>query len=197
MKQKKIKIITLGTFEVTSDKLVISDPCYDLGTWCMGTVPNVKPGLWTATIGIADTGEFGERIAFLAVFHQDSPPIQKLKACPASFDVGVDSGQAGIFDYNHFHDEEVIEDQELTDFGSRWFTYCCYQTLDGEHHAGLIPYGVVASSGFGDGCYSCYVYTDWDSKAASWGVIIDFQLTEMRKIMRQLLSKQEKEGQTH
>ena len=69
MKQKKIKIITLGTFEVTSDKLVISDPCYDLGTRCMGTVPSVKPGLWTATIGIADTGEFGERIAFLAAFH--------------------------------------------------------------------------------------------------------------------------------
>lgn len=40
MKQKKIENITLGAFEVSSDKLVISDPCYNLGTWCMGTVPN-------------------------------------------------------------------------------------------------------------------------------------------------------------
>lgn len=151
MKQKKIENITLGAFEVSSDKLVISDPCYNLGTWCMGTVPNVKPGLWTASIGVANTGEFGERIAFLAAFHQVSPSIQKLKACPASFDVGVDSGQAG-----------------------------------------LIPYGVVSSSGLGDGCYCCYYYTDWANNATSWSVIIDSQLTEMRQIMQQLLSNEEK-----
>ena len=35
--KKKIEHINLGTFEVTSDKLVISDPCYPLGTWCMET----------------------------------------------------------------------------------------------------------------------------------------------------------------
>lgn len=104
----------------------------------------IKPSLWTASIGVSNTGEFGERIAFLAAFHQESPSIQKLKACPASFDVGVDSGQAGIFDYNHFHDETVIGTQELADFGSLWFTHCCYQTMESEHQAGLIPYGVVS-----------------------------------------------------
>lgn len=46
--RKEIEHISLGTFEVTSDKLVISDPCYHLGTWCMGTLSNVEPGLWTA-----------------------------------------------------------------------------------------------------------------------------------------------------
>lgn len=197
MKKLKIESITLGTFEVTSDKLVVSDPCYKLGTWCMGTVPNVKPGLWTASIGVVDTGEFGKRNAFLSAFHQDSPALQKLKACSAPFDVGVDSGQAGIFDLNHFQDESVIENQELTDFGTRWYTFCCYQTLDGEHHAGLIPYGVVASSGFGDGCYPCYYCTDRGNDATSWGIIIDFQVTEMRQIMRQLLSSRKKESQVH
>ena len=195
MKKPKIESVTLGTFEVTGDKLVVSDPCYELGTWCMGMLSNVKPGLWSASIGVVDTGEFGKRIAILSAFHQDSPELQKLKACPAPFDVGVDSGQAGIFDLNHFQDESVIEDQELTDFGTRWYTFCCYQTLDGEHHAGLIPFGVVASSGFGDGCYPCYYYTDWGNDTTTWGIIIDFQVTEMRQIMRQLLSKWEKKGQ--
>ena len=36
MKKPKIESVTLGTFEVTGDKLVVSDPCYELGTWCMG-----------------------------------------------------------------------------------------------------------------------------------------------------------------
>lgn len=28
------------------DKVVISDPCYDLDVWCNGTLENVKPGIW-------------------------------------------------------------------------------------------------------------------------------------------------------
>lgn len=28
------------------DKVVISDPCYDLDVWCSGTLENVKPGIW-------------------------------------------------------------------------------------------------------------------------------------------------------
>lgn len=190
MKQLQIESITLGTFEVVSDKLVVSDPCYELGTWCMGMIPNVKPGLWTAGIGIADMGEFGKRIAYLSAFHQGSPALQKLKACPASFEVGVDSGQAGIFDCGYYQDESVIGDQAPADFGSRWYSFCCHQTLDNEYHAGLIPHGVVASSGFGDGSYSCYYYTDWGNDATSWGTIIDFQLIEMRQIMRHLVDRQ-------
>ena len=81
--KKKIEHINLGTFEVTSDKLVISDPCYHLGTWCMGTLSNVEPGLWTASIGVVDTGDFGKRIAYLSAFHQDSPDIRDLKVCLA------------------------------------------------------------------------------------------------------------------
>ena len=81
--RKEIEHISLGTFEVTSDKLVISDPCYHLGTWCMGTLSNVEPGLWTASIGIVDTGDFGKRIAYLSAFHQDSPDIRDLKVCLA------------------------------------------------------------------------------------------------------------------
>lgn len=103
----------------------------------------------------------------------------------------MDSAQAGIFDFGHFQDESVIEDQELTDFGSRWFTFCCYQTLDSEHHAGLIPYGVVASSGFGDGKY----YTE-TGKADNpvCGVLIDFELVRMEQVMRHLVDHHTKEG---
>ena len=107
----------------------------------------------------------------------------------------MDSGQAGIFDFGHFQDESVIEDQELTDFGSRWFTFCCYQTLDSEHHAGLIPYGVVANSGLGHGVYSCNYYTEADNPVC--GVLIDFELVRMEQVMHHLVSRQARGGTCH
>ena len=34
-----------------------------------------------------------------------------------------------------------------------WYSHCCDLTL-GKQQAGVIPYGVVFSSGYGDGCYT-------------------------------------------
>ena len=38
----KIKKIMIKQFEVTSGKLVCSDPCYTIPTWCQGIVENVE-----------------------------------------------------------------------------------------------------------------------------------------------------------
>ena len=31
----------VGTFEVASGIIVVSDPCYDMDTWCRGNIDNV------------------------------------------------------------------------------------------------------------------------------------------------------------
>ena len=64
----------LGTFEVTQPKLIISDPCYAPGTWCMGIVPNAQPGIWEAEIGFFHEGKHDAAVAYLAAFHQHCPP---------------------------------------------------------------------------------------------------------------------------
>ena len=43
-----------------------------------------------------------------------------------------------------------------TDFDDVWYTACCHLTL-GDVEAGVIPYGAVSASGYGDGSYDCFV----------------------------------------
>ncbi|WP_308856734.1 DUF4241 domain-containing protein [uncultured Oscillibacter sp.] len=191
MKAANIEHLQIGSFETTRDVLIVSDPCYKLGTWCMGQVSDAKPGLWNASIGVADMGEWGRRIAYLAAFHHEAPDIKTLKLNEAKFEVGVDSGQAGIFDFDHYQDQSVIPDQSLSEFGDPWYTHCCHQTLNTEHHAGVIPFGVVASSGFGDGAYICRYYTSQSEHTPiTWGVVIDFELVRMSQIMKKLCERQ-------
>ena len=42
-------MINLGSFEVVSGKLAVSDPCYDTDVWCRGELENCKLGNWVAT----------------------------------------------------------------------------------------------------------------------------------------------------
>lgn len=39
-------------FPVSSGALRVTDPCYDLQTWCAGTLENVKNGVWMAHVGM-------------------------------------------------------------------------------------------------------------------------------------------------
>lgn len=179
--------IRIGEFEVTGDALVISDPCYEPGTWCMGHILDAKPGIWEAFIGMYHDKDFGDRVAYLAAYHKDCPDKSALKRLPAEFEVGVDSGQAGIFDRAHYQDPSVIGDDSVFISDDRWYDACCKQTCHTPRHAGVIPYGAVSQSGYGDGGYTCYYFANGGgSEFTTWGVVIDFDLVKMRTIMKKL-----------
>lgn len=179
--------IQIGTFEITSNVLVVSDPCYKPGTWCMGQISDAQPGIWTAQIGIYQSEQFGKRVAYVAAFHEDCPNIDSLDRHEADFEVGVDSGQAGIFDKAHYQDQSIDFDVPAPICNDHWFNVCCHQTLNTEHYAGVIPYGVVSSSGYGDGGYTCHFFTTGKGEnKITLGVIIDFDLVRMRSIMEQI-----------
>ena len=59
----------LGTFEVTQPELIISDPCYAPGTWCMGIVPNAQPGIWPFYRAGADAGQIPSEDALEAWYN--------------------------------------------------------------------------------------------------------------------------------
>ena len=87
----KNKPIQLGSH------VMISDPCYDTNTWCNGDLKNVLPGTWrTKAIYMYD------RCTDLIAYHKDvsEPTFDQYEK--TDIVVGVDSGQAGIYDYNHF-----------------------------------------------------------------------------------------------
>ena len=82
------------TFEVKSGKMVLSDPCYELGTWCQGVIDNVKNGTWIADVEYVNS--WGRRVARLTAYHKDHytyPKRIEISGKKMDFDGGVDSGQ--------------------------------------------------------------------------------------------------------
>lgn len=151
------KNYSIGTFEVTSGKLLVTDPCYNRGTWCSGMLENVKNGKWYANVNRGTRGNWGNRNAALFICHESFKMIQhydfyfdKLE----KIDVGVDSGQAGFF-----CDSIYPVNKPTGEYGEAGTFYddACNATLETENHAGIVQgKGVASSSGFGDGSYRCY-----------------------------------------
>lgn len=81
-------------------KVMVSDPCYGLGTWCQGVLENVLPGNYKCDVEYSDEGDWGERVSAIEVVHENYDRPAEFK--PEDFEVGVDSGQAGIFDYDYY-----------------------------------------------------------------------------------------------
>ena len=164
-------------FEIVSGKVRVTDPCYDEKTWCSAGVDNVKNGVWNAFVVMKNEREWGTRCAELQVWHSDyrkddvvTHTMEYIKA-----DIGVDSGQAGVFDSKFFKDPKSVAGVERTYNGARlcedepWYSMCCDRTL-GEKMWGTIPYGAVSRSGFGDGGYNAYL-TKKDGKVVAIKIV--------------------------
>ena len=78
------------------------------------------------------------------------------------------AGGVKIIDY---YDEAFYQDNSIFkgmpepehDYGDLWYNHACDITLS-EMSAGVMPYGVVSSSGFGDGSYVCHTHKGSDGE---------------------------------
>ena len=93
LKKQNIGIINL------SNQIRITDPSYSPTTWCAGTL-NILPGNYQCFSQKVDTGEWGIRIASIEIRHENFLNIEPIEK--TDIDVGVDSGQCGIFDLAYF-----------------------------------------------------------------------------------------------
>lgn len=82
-------------------EVMVSDPCYGLGTWCQGIVKNVLPGAYECYVEYCDDGLWGTRVSAIKIIHEGYR-FDNLTYKTEDFEVGVDSGQAGIFDYKYY-----------------------------------------------------------------------------------------------
>ena len=171
-------------FQITSGKIVCSDPCYKTDVWCMGIVDNVENGSWIAIADKKDMGDWGERITSLFIGNKQhlerNPKLVDyvFEDEPLNFAGGVDSGQFGFFDFANYRNDESAKDLEKYDFGTeydiedgdKWYRACSNLTL-GDESWGTLPNGVVSSSGFGDGSYDVYGYKDAYDKYVAFAVV--------------------------
>ena len=163
----------VGQFAVISSALFVSDPCYNYDTWCAKKICDVKNGNWKAYVLSYDFGKYGIRNISLLAIHENYNESDLANMRMEIIDtLGVDSGQLGIFDYDNFkNDKQFSEDYEpnfnisSTEQGYKFYGACCDATFSGVE-AGVLPYGCVTSSGFGDGIYEAYIYYENDEVVA-------------------------------
>jgi len=158
----------IGEFNIESGTVLVTDPCYTLDTWFLAIIEGVAKGKWEAYVAKANCGEWGIRNAELMVHHVDflnmgSEFLESLEWEIIDDIIGVDSGQAGFFDKKYYQDIDSVEyipnkTKYWTKFYETddWYYQCCELTL-GEKQCGVIPYGVVSASGFGDGTYDAFI----------------------------------------
>lgn len=83
-------------------------------TWCQGALENVKSGTWHTKAENLNVNCWGNRCSALIAWHEDVEEPNDFEK--TDIRVGVDSGQAGIYDYNHF---AYIKDNKERD--ERWY----------------------------------------------------------------------------
>lgn len=165
-------------FEITSGKIVASDPCYEIPTWCQGVIDNVKNGTWVAEVEKTDGSDgWGVRVASLMVYNKNYGRVGAFMEA-LNFDGGVDSGQFGFFDFDFYRNDDKATDLIKQDFGENydresgdaWYRAICNITL-AEESWGVLTNGAVSSSGIGDGSYTVYGEKDGDGFYVGFKVV--------------------------
>lgn len=181
------KIITLGS------EVFVTDPCYEVGTWCQSKLTNVLPGKYYAFM----TGKFdyyGSRNSGVAVIHEDFISKQP-KRWYHYGSIGVDSGQAGIFSAESYKNDSLVESIQAPEIdfvipgdkqpGDLWYETMCKFTL-GDESWGAYDQGIVSSSGMGDGSYNFSIQKANNKIVA---IAIDFSITDTQKRFFEMLEE--------
>ena len=129
-----------------------------------GSISSVRVGTWIAGVLYVSSKQSGALCGELHACHESLPTTEGLRWRRQSGHIGVDCGQAGIFDAKHFNKEEAVPEKyrwkdDLIDPERRWYSLCCDVTL-GVAQAGIVPFGVTSNSGLGDGAYRWDVLRD-------------------------------------
>ena len=126
-----------GVIDITSGRIVCSDPSYKSGEWCADSFP-AKNGLYRVYIYHTDN-----RNAILEIIHKDYD-TNSVDWDDADSACAVDSGTFGFFDkmyYDTYHDGELDEEW----YENNVVLADDYLLTDGA--------GAWSSSGYGDGMY--------------------------------------------
>lgn len=152
-KRKMNQAYRLGRFTVDSNELIVTDPYYGLeeDTDSQLILSNVKSGSWTAAIIYTED----EWVKQLLVFEGDKKRSGKWRRQEKP--VGIDSALAGIFDRTAYRQNQAMEFETI---------------VSSDDQAGIVSFGAVSTSGFGDGLYE--VDIQYDVSRQIVGVRIDF-----------------------
>ena len=90
------------------NEVYLTDPCYDITTWCQQLLKNVKSGKWVVDYEYNEYEDGTQQEVILSVAHEDygMTIFNDYDEVVDSVVLGVDSGTIGIFDkryYENYH----------------------------------------------------------------------------------------------
>ena len=155
-----------GKIRFTSNKLDVTDPCYDKDVCCRMTV-DIEPGVYDYEI-ITKTTDWGNRCRYISIIREGAGPTRRGLSIGT---IGVDAGLAGFFENKPDYDDNT------------WYKICDYLyenhdsgprilATDKDNKSLLGCECVFCSSGYGDGSYD--VRTLLDAKNVIVGYEIKF-----------------------
>ena len=146
----KSKEVILGSFEVESNKIYVSDPCYEYDendNSCVLTLKGAVNGKYIVTVNVARIYHDIESLTIkLEDYLYSEPSIFAGK-------IGVDSGQAGFFDKEYYMENQGGDFDDLTTL----YGLACSLVLSKQEGGIVHNRGVVSSSGCGDGEYEVFI----------------------------------------
>lgn len=150
-----------------TDKVDITDPCYNKDVWCRINDVDLLPGEYCGYVKLTDGDT---RVAELFVLNSDymieniTPGYEEVQQTEELGEIGVDAGMAGVFQNKpNFTDAE-------------WQEFCDWVLqFDNPVHTWW-DYGLLVSSGYGDGGYPVFGWRDRDDNLV--GIQIVFINTE-------------------
>lgn len=155
----------------------VSDPCYTDDVWCKTQLSNVRAGNYNVYVEHSDEGDWGTRVSKLEVVHEDYLVLRHNEMnWEEHSEIGVDSGQAGIFCESSYRNDELAMDIVTPEGdwlglpmmdkseGDVFYDKMCAFTINGKGRWGSYESGVVTSSGYGDGGYPLEILENNDGQ---------------------------------
>lgn len=157
--------ITLGK------DVVVSDPCYTLGTWCQAVLDNVKPGVYHIDYYKAyDRWDGHAFVLTHELYKRTAFPKEKHPAT-----LGIDAGMVGVFAKEEYRNDSIIsEDHQFTyDWihegeGEKWYSAVIPLNQDSYR---IVGNGINSESGYGDGCAELRIDTNKDGEIYRMAVL--------------------------
>ena len=172
---EKIKIYHPKPIKL-KDKVIVTDPCYDLNTWCNIKVKDVLPGTYHIFVRRAKSkADYYDGISRLLLIHQDYLSYFKNNDINLIGDIdstalfknvqlvhryhntaiGVDSGLAGFFNYDYFAKIRHSSNEKQ----SHWYNKVC-DKIGNRHYTKIDTEGFISTNWFGDGGYNLFTFVD-------------------------------------
>lgn len=107
------------------DKLVVSDPCYTLNTWCMAVLENVLPGNYKCFLEKTEEGSVSEILSEILIVHENYKINKEDVNNWEDYDIGVDSGQAGFYNYSYFKQYSDMRNLDEARWREEYYTPIC------------------------------------------------------------------------